>query len=560
MKKRIFRSICAIALGSLVLLSACVVLLVYRKSTDDGWKMLTGDATYIVAGIQAGGEEYLTGIKGYPGRITLIDPNGTVLYDDSENPAAMDNHADRPEVAAALQDGAGHAERKSDTLNARTLYYAVRLDNGNVLRLSLQADNIAAEAVRFVPWLLAVALLLIVAAALTARWQTRRILAPINALDLDEPFNADAYDELSPLLRKIALQRQQIDEQVGRLRLQQQEFAAITSSMAEGLIVVDKDGRALTVNQSARRILDIDVLPDQPLPLLALSRNLVLDETAKYTMGGSRTERVLELDGRQYRLVGSPTLYGQNAQGAVLLLIDDTERLQAEQTRREFSANVSHELKTPLTSISGYAEIIRDGLVKPQDIPDFAGKIYDESSRLIALISDIIKLSRLDEKQPATQREPVELLELAQDIVKSLEQPAREKDIQVVVTGGPVTVFGVRSILSEILYNLVENAIRYNKQGGRVEMRLGRKGDDISVRVKDTGMGIPAEHQPHVFERFYRVDKSHARTSGGTGLGLSIVKRGALFHNGSVELHSQVGRGSTFTVLLDGTPPGHSET
>ncbi|NLW79885.1 MAG: PAS domain-containing protein [Ruminococcaceae bacterium] len=550
MKKRIFRSICAVALASLLLLCVGVIVLVYQTSTQSGFSNLRADTTFIAVGVENGGEAYLQSIRRYPGRVTWIAPDGTVLYDDREDAQNMDNHASRPEVAAALQTGAGQAQRQSGTMGERTLYYAQRLTDGSILRLSIQVDNIWAEVLQFVPWLIGISLLLIVAAALLARWQTRRIVQPVNQLDLDAPFDADAYDELAPLLRKIAAQKQQIEKSVQALKHQQAEFAAITQSMNEGLLVVDAAGKVLTINQSAQRILGIAASPDTPLPLLELSRNLVLEEAVKAATAGRRTEHVLALNGRQYRLLASPSGPAESVQGAVLLLMDDTENLQAEQTRREFSANVSHELKTPLTSISGYAEIIRDGLVQPQDIPAFAGKIYDESARLMALVNDIIKLSRLDERQAPAAREPVDLFHMAGQTAAALQTQADDKSIALAVTGAETTIPGVPAILSEVLFNLVDNAIRYTQPGGQVQVAVGREGPQAFIRVADTGIGIPPEHQPHIFERFYRVDKSHARESGGTGLGLSIVKRGALFHGGRVEASSQPGHGSTFTVWL----------
>ena len=550
MRKRIFRNICVLALVSLLLLGVCVVVIVYEESAQDGFEDMQADATYIAAGIETGGTEYLASLKGYPGRITLIAPDGTVLFDDREDPATMDNHASRPEVAEALESGSGQVQRQSDTLGERTLYYAVVLDDGNILRLSMQLSNIFSEVAYYIPWLLLTSLLLVVAAFFTARWQTKRILKPFNELDLDSPFNAEAYEEFSPFLRKISLQKKQIEQAMQELTQQQEEFSAITQNMEEGLLVVDHAGMVLTVNPSAQHILGFAPLPENPTPLLELNRNLLLEQAVKQAVSGRRVEYVLELDKRQYRLVASPAGQENGVQGAVLLLMDDTQRLQAEQTRREFSANVSHELKTPLTSISGYAEIIRDGLVKPEDISLFAGKIHDESARLVALVNDIIRLSHLDEKQPPAQYETVDLLQLARQTAQTLQKPAEETGITLSVGGEETLVSGVPPILSEILFNLMDNGIRYTLSGGRVDVTVGHSNGEPFLRVADTGIGIPPEHQLHIFERFYRVDKSHARESGGTGLGLSIVKRGALFHGGRVELSSEEGKGSVFTVWL----------
>lgn len=550
MKRRIFFSTCAIALASLLVLAGCVVGLVYRKATREGWNTLAADAGMLSAGYERAGEEYLRGIRGYPGRLTLIAADGAVLFDDREEAARMENHAGRPEVAAALAGGEGRDERRSVTLGERTLYYALRLEDGNVLRVSVQAATITAEALRFLPLLLAVALLLIIAAALAARWQTQKIIAPVNNIDLDALYEEGVYEELAPLVRRIAAQKGRIARQVEELEQKRREFSTIAESMAEGLIVTDGEGRVVTINQSALAILDVR----QPLgvgqPLLSYSRNLVLEEAARAALGGRRMEETLPLAGRQYRLVASPALSGGEQRGAVLLLMDDTERLEAERGRREFSANVSHELKTPLTSISGYAEILRGGLVKPEDVPEFGGKIYDEAGRLIALVQDIIRLSRLDEGQTPEEFERVDLSALCRQAAANLAPLDEELGVELEVEGGALEVEGVRPLLGEIVHNLIENAIRYNRPGGSVWVEVGREGGEGFIRVSDTGIGIPAEYQPHIFERFYRVDKSHARQSGGTGLGLAIVKRGALLHGGRVELASGEGRGSTFTVWL----------
>lgn len=550
MRKRIFASICAIALGGLLLMAACAALLMYQDATNDSWERLTADASYMAAGYQQNGQGYLEAIKGYPGRITLVAADGTVLFDDREHPASMENHANRPEVAAALETGTGKAQRDSETLGERTLYYAQRMADGSVLRLSMQSKTIVAQVVAFLPLLAAAALVLVVASAALARHQTRRIVEPINQIDLNDPFSGPSYEELAPLLRRVVDQRRQIDHQVGELRRAKEEFSAITSSMEEGLVVTDGDAMVLTVNESALRILDAKAAPDGPVPVLALDRSLVLEQAARQAAAGTRTEAVMEAGGRQYRLVGSPIRSHDGQKGAVLLMMDDTDKLLAEQSRREFSANVSHELKTPLTSISGYAELIENGVAKPKDVPGFAAKIHDEAARLIALVEDIIRLSRLDERQTAVEREDVDLLCLARQTAESLEPAARERDVALSVEGEEATINGAPTILLEVLYNLAENAIRYNRPGGTVTLRVAKDGDGAKIEVADTGIGIPPQHLARVFERFYRVDKSHSRQSGGTGLGLSIAKRGAIFHGGRVEVASEEGKGSTFTVWL----------
>ncbi len=550
MKKKIFASICLVSLASLLLLFLCVLALAYTRGTANAFSTLQSDASYVAAGYKTSGLDYLKNIRGYPGRITLVAQDGTVLFDDRQDPAQMENHAQRPEVAEAMQNGTGRSQRQSDTLGERTLYYAVRLGDGEVLRMSMQAASASASALRLIPWLLAVSLLLVAGAAGVARWQTKRILAPLNAIDLDAPMDSEGYEEIAPLLRRIDAQKKQIGEKAAELKRQQEEFAAVTQSMDEGLLLTDPEGVVLTINQSAQRILGLQA-GSEGQPLLALCRDLGLQKAAKEAAGGKRCEQELEAGGRKYRLLASPARRAEGPpHGAVLMLMDDTEKLEAEQNRREFSANVSHELKTPLTSISGYAEIIRGGLVQPEDIPAFAGKIYDEAGRLIALIEDILQLSRLDEKDDGQPAEPVELLALCQNTAESLRRAAVEKQVELRVEGEELQVPGRPSILLEVVYNLLDNAIRYNRPGGTVEVAVGREEGMAVLRVADTGMGIEPQHQPHVFERFYRADKSHSRQSGGTGLGLAIVKRGVLYHGGQVQLESTPGAGSVFTVWL----------
>ncbi len=554
MRRRIFWSITLVALGSVLLLAVFVVGLSYRDASKDTWLMLEEKAFYVGAGMEDAGPEYLEQVRDYSGRTTLIAPDGTVLFDDKQDPATMDNHADRPEVAAAMQNGVGREERFSDTQSTRTLYYALRLPDGNILRVSADVGTVWSEALTIVPWLAGVLVLVLLVASVVARWQTKAILAPINEIDLAQPLEASAYGELSPLLRRIAAQQQQIAAQMQQLEQKQEEFAVITKNMEEGLVVVNREGQVLSINQSARVILHAQAVSATGRHILELRRDLALDEAVKDAVAGHHNERIFETDGHKFRLAASPASHEGVVQGAVLLFVNETEKLEAEATRREFAANVSHELNTPLTSIRGYAEIMQHGMVDPKDIPDFSGRIFKEAGRLIALIEDIIKLSKLDEKEVGSEQEQeeVDLLALAEHTAESLCQRAEEKDVEVQVYGVSAWVRGVRTILEEVLYNLVDNAIRYNKIGGRVEVEVRKEKGEVVLRVQDTGIGILPEHQLHVFERFYQVEKSGAYAGGGTGLGLSIVKRGVLFHGGSVTLESAGGKGSTFVVRLPG--------
>jgi two-component system phosphate regulon sensor histidine kinase PhoR len=559
-RKRIFASICAVALGSVLLLVLCVTALEYRDTNQDAWASLRADAAYIAAGVNAGGEAYLQETRGYPRRVTLMAPDGEVLFDDRQEADAMENHAARPEVTEALRTGTGQSERISPTLRERTLYYAVKLENGGILRVSMTADSIWAEVLRFVPWLAFCAVLIILAAAFAAWRQTDTLIASLGKINLDAPLANDNYEELSPFLRRIAAQKDEIERRMRELEEQRQEFAAIVGNMAEGLLVVSAEGLVVTINQSARDILGIseDFKGAQPLP--ALNRSLELENAVKSALGGKRAGE-LTLQGRRYRLAANsiPLAGKEGSRGVVLLLLDDTERLEVEERRREFAANVSHELKTPLTAISGIAEILYNGLVRPEDITGFAGRIQSETTRLIALVEDIIKLSRLDEKDTNFAFETVELFALARQTAAAFEEPAAGKGIRLTVEGDPLCIPGVRSILNEVFYNLLDNAIRYSDAGGEVKINISVQGGRACVSVTDTGIGIPPEYQDRIFERFYRVDKNHSPQSGGTGLGLAIVKRGVLFHGGTVALQSAPGKGSVFTVFLPLEPSLRSE-
>ncbi len=553
MKRRIFWSILLSALGSILLLGACVVGLEYQDSSRDAWENLAARAYYFAGAIEDAGPAYLEKVRGYSGRVTLVDADGTVLFDDRELAANMENHADRPEIQEALQTGVGQEERMSGTVGERTLYYALRLPNGQVLRTAETDSSVIGESLRILPWVLAVIGVLAVAAAGIARWQTGAIVRPINKLDLNHPLQAEAYGELAPLLRRISAQKSELHRQVEELRRRQDEFDTVTRSMDEGLVVLDRDGMVLSLNESVRGILDLPGAELTGRHILMLSRNVLLEKAIRGAADGSKVKELIELGGKKYQVTASPSVFGGEVQGIVLLFLDETDRVLAEEKRREFSANVSHELKTPLTSISGYAEIIHNGLAKPEDAQKFAGCIYEEANRLISLVEDIIRLSRLDEKAESLAKSPVDLYQLAQKTVQSLAQTAQDAQLAVAVEGESAAVNGVASILGEVLYNLVDNAIRYSDKG-RITVRVKKDGKDAAVSVADEGIGIPKEHQDQIFERFYRVDKSHSRGSGGTGLGLAIVKRGVLFHGGSVGLQSKPGQGSvfTFTIPLDG--------
>ncbi|WRS26549.1 ATP-binding protein [Oscillospiraceae bacterium MB08-C2-2] len=551
MKRRIFSGMCLVAVSSALLTCICITGILYKSSLDHMRTSVHDQATYVSAAYNMKGMEYLKEIGSITNRLTLIAPDGFVIYDSDQDASAMGNHRDRPEVAHALAEGQGEAERLSKTLAIQSYYYAVVMDDGNVLRVTGEVASVYGSVLRYLPLLVLVSILSAMLAAILAQRLTAKLIHPINTLNLEDPLSNDVYDELSPLLRRIDKQRIQIREQLSQLRENQDEFSAISENMSEGMILLGPQATVLSINQSARRALELGEQDYIGKHILNLNRSLALQSSVQKALEGNSWEEVLSMDGRQFQLLVSPVRRSDEVTGVVLLLLDITEKLQNEQMRREFSANVSHELKTPLTSISGYAEIMQNGLVKPEDMQQFAGRIYSEAKRLIALVEDIMELSRLDERSAGdVQREPVDLLELSNAVMGRLASIAESKNLTVSVTGQPGVVSGIPRILEDMVFNLCDNAIKYNIIGGRVDIEVESLDTGISLSVSDTGIGIAKEHQSRVFERFYRVDKSHSRITGGTGLGLSIVKHAALYHGGKVALASEPGIGTQITVTL----------
>jgi len=485
-----------------------------------------------------------------PIRITWIAPDGSVYFDSNADPAGMENHADRAEVIQAMRDGQGRDSRLSRTLNQRTYYYALRLADGSVLRVSETRQTVRGTLLDLIPALIIAFILVMTLGILIAGKLTTMLVRPIDLIDLENPAENDIYEELTPLLARMQAQNQRIDAQLDTMEAHSRAFDTITENMAEGLVVLAGDGAVLSVNRSAARL--FGVTPDIAVNghYMTLTRNLSVHDAVKHALSGSTASAKLLRDGRIYQLLANPVLTDDITNGAILLLLDITEREQAEEARREFSANVSHELKTPLTSIAGYAEMLAAGMVQPEDTAEAAGKIHAEAQRMITLIEDILALSKLDEGQAPAQKERVELLSLARDVSAMLTIGANAQEVSITVEGEEAIVSGVRSVLEEMLFNLMENSVKYNKPGGKVCVNIRRTGESVTVTVADTGVGIAPEHQEKVFERFYRVDKSHCRSTGGTGLGLSIVKHGAMLHGAKVTLTSQVGEGTEVEVVF----------
>ena len=550
MTKKIFRS--TVAVGLAVLLASLVIIMgaLYGYFGHVQERQLHDELTIAAAAMeQGGGADYLRKLPADEDyRITWLKADGTVLYDTRSDAGSMENHSQRQEVQDALKTGAGESSRYSATLLEKMLYYAQRLSDGTVLRLSASRVTVGVLFLSMLPAILLVTAAAFALSAVLAGRVSRRIVEPLNRLDLEHPLENEAYEELSPLLRRLEHQRRQIDDQLRSLRRRSEEFAQITASMTEGLVLLDERGTVLSINPAACAVFHAD---DSCVgqPLLTVERDTAVSRALRDAMDTGHGETRMERGGREYQFDMTRIESDGEAVGAVLLTFDVTEQAFAERNRREFTANVSHELKTPLQGIIGSAELLESGVVQPGDVPRFVGHIRSEAQRLVTLINDIIRLSELDEGG-ALPSEPVELLSLCRDTAQSLAPAAEAHNVTVSVTGEEITVPGVRRLISEVFTNLCDNAIKYNRDGGSVSVTVSRDGGDAVVSVSDTGIGIPPEHQSRVFERFYRVDKSHSKASGGTGLGLSIVKHAVLYHHGTVEVHSVPGEGTTFTVRL----------
>ena len=543
MAKKIFRSTMAVGLWVLLLSAALFLGMLYQYFTDRFTQELESETWLVARGVESMGLDYLDGLR-TDNRITWVAQDGTVLYDNEADAASMENHADREEIQEALFGIQGTARRESATLSQLTIYVAHRLDDGSVIRLAGSQSTVVHLLMAMAPPIVLILIVtLIFAAALSSRL-TKRLVRPILELDLERPEDSEVYDELSPLLTRIRRQNDTIRAQMDQLRQQKQEFTALTENMSEGFLLLDAKGRVLSYNTGVLRLLGA-AAPAEEASVLTLDRSDVFQQLVEQVLDGRRSQVRMERAGRILQLLGDPVLRDGETAGAVLVLLDVTEREQAEQMRREFTANVSHELKTPLTSISGMAEIMKDGLVKQEDVRGFATDIYQESQRLIRLVEDILHLSRLDEGGGGLERQEIDLLDLARTVEDRLQPAARQHQVELELTGDHGTIQGLPSVVEEMVYNLCDNAIKYNRPGGKASVQVEDGADAVTVTVSDTGIGIPPEDRERVFERFYRVDKSHSKAIGGTGLGLSIVKHGAALHNAQVELDSAPGKGTT---------------
>lgn len=552
MTKKIFQSIIMVVISVLLLSLALITGVLYEHFESAMLDQMRTTASFVAQGVEQDGIEYFEDLPDSECRVTWISSDGTVRYDNRSDANKMENHAKREEVQEALKNKSGTSIRKSSTLSEHTLYYAQRLDDGTVLRLAMSQSSVWFLLGGMLSPICFILLAACILAGVLSYRLSRKIVKPLSAIDLKHPEQVETYDELSPFLQRIAVQNREIEMQMAEIRKQQQEFTMITENMSEGLFVVDRNYQILSYNKSAMHIFGIEPGTEHE-NLLAVNRSESFRSAADSALKGRHAQENLELDGRVYQILANPVAQPDSASdlvGAVILVLDVTEKEAQEQYRREFTANVSHELKTPLTSISGIAEIIRNGIVKQEDIPHFAGKIYDESQRLITLIGDIIKLSQLDENQVPMEQESVDLLETARDVVQQLSSVAKKNGVTLVANGTHGVVSGVRQVLSEMVYNLCENAVKYNRPGGRVWVEVQQEGANVVFRVRDTGIGIPAAEQGRIFERFYRVDKSHSKAVGGTGLGLSIVKHGAALHHAAIHVESEPGVGTEIRLTF----------
>lgn len=555
MTKKIFKSIMFVCALVLAVGLAAVMGILYSNFDGQMRKELSKEAAYLAYGVEQQGLNYLKNIKDKNARITYIDQDGTVLFDNEADVSEMKNHSDRTEFQKAEKYGAGESSRYSDTLSEKTIYYALRLKDGTVLRVSGTQDSVLALVENLIFPLCGLLCLMLILSGIMASAISKRIVKPINELDLESPKENQIYEELSPLLSKIHRQNREIQNQLELAKQQQEEFSLITENMQEGLIVIDKYTMILSANSSAWNLFHMDRVR-QGESVYCLDREEEFRHAIEQVLSGEHTELVLKLNGSDIQLIANPVIRDKKTEGAVVLLVNVTEKLERESLRREFSANVSHELKTPLTSISGFAEIMQGGLVKCEDIPQFAGRIYKESQRLLQLVEDVIQISQLDEEKTSYTWEPVDVYQVCKNAFESLKEKAKRLNVHLYICGEYMKMEAVRTLLEEAVYNVCDNAIKYNRNDGSVSVFLTQTAQEIQIVVKDTGVGIPKEDQDRVFERFYRVDKSHSKEIGGTGLGLSIVKHAVGALKGSVILRSEEGNGTEICMKF---PKVHKE-
>ncbi len=550
MTKRIFKNTMLIILSVLVLCGVFIMGVLYNYFNKEITDELYNEVKFISGGVETNGLEYLKSLDDMEIRITWVDKDGTVLYDNHADITTMDNHGDREEIKNAMVSSSGNSVRYSYTLSEKRMYHAERLCDGTVIRLSYVQNSIWKIMLGMIQPMLIVIILAFAIGGVLAYRLSRQIIEPLDNINLDSPDESLVYEEMAPFVRKIIHQNDQIKESMNALKAQKEEFALITENMQEGFIIIDKSAVVLSHNESVLKLFGVSNRAEQK-NVLVLNRTKEFEGAINLALEGRHNEKTIAIGERICNLYLNPVFDKDKVAGAIIVITDVTEKEKREHLRREFSANVSHELKTPLTSISGIAEIIKSGIVESRDVPQFAGKIYDEAKRLITLVEDIIKVSQLDEADATVEKEQLDIYLIAREVVEQLHPVAKLNDVDISVEGSSNMLYGVKPILREMIFNLCDNAIKYNKPAGKVQVMVGLdENKNPFVRVKDTGIGIALDQQERIFERFYRVDKSHSKEIGGTGLGLSIVKHGAILHGANIVVKSELGEGTDITITF----------
>lgn len=547
MTKRIFRTVFVVAISIFIASAVLFMTVLHDYFSGIQQNQLRMQIDLASQGVEDEGLDYLKNLNIKDYRVTWIGTDGKVLYDSISEADEMENHFEREEVKEALSEGYGASSRYSSTLTQRYLYGAKRLPDGTVIRLSVTQNSLLILTLGMLQPIMIIFVIAIILSAFLASRLSKKIVKPLNELNLDKPLDNNGYDELSPLLRRIDTQQKEISRQSEELKQRQNELEVMTSAMSEGIILLNNRGTVLSINKAAAKLFGTDCFCIGE-DIVSINRSLELAQLLNKAKNGEHSERVVELGCGQYQMMASPVISNNIVSGIVLLILDVTEKEKAEQLRREFTANVSHELKTPLHTISGSAELLVNGMVKSEDIPIFLKRIYSEAQRMIQLVEDIIRLSHLDEGAEDMKWDMVDLYAVAEETINSLADEAENNGIKFELYGATVLINGIRQLLQEITYNLCDNAIKYNRKGGLVSVEIKNENEFAILTITDTGIGIPAEHQERIFERFYRVDKSHSKEIGGTGLGLSIVKHAAKLHNAEIELHSIVNKGTEITI------------
>lgn len=549
MTKRIFLSICAVTLSVLVLTSVFLFYLLYKDLTETQFEQLIMQTEMAEQGMRLSGEEYFKGLDTENYRISWISSEGEVLYDSDYDNESMENHSNREEISKALESGSGRSTRFSSTRMERSLYYALLLEDGTVIRLSVSQSTVWNLLLDITPSIVIILLIALFLSVVLAVNLSKFIVDPLNKLNLDRPLDNKGYAEIAPLLRRIDSQQMELRRQENKLQKKKDELDTVIDSMNEGIILLNSKMHILSINPAAKKLLGADTTCIGE-DILSVCQSISLEELLNSASKGQHTEKIADIQGGCYLIDVSPIISYEKIHGYAILFFDVTEKRNSEAIRREFTANVSHELKTPLHTIAGYAELMANGMVKDDDVQGCASKIYTEAKRMSNLIEDIINLSHLDEGGTDMQWKSCDLFSLAKTVADSLENTAVNSDITLELRGSDVTVNGIPQLLQGIIYNLCDNAIKYNRVGGRVVLEISEDVENAVIKVSDTGIGIPLDHQARIFERFYRVDKSHSKEVGGTGLGLSIVKHSAKIHNARIELESVPEEGTTVTVRI----------